>query len=200
VDEVSDQAESVDAETNSAVKSIRDWTVVIVVALIIAILVRVFVLQQFYISGPSMESTLFQDNRVLVSKFSYRIHGVGRGDIVVFDRVTNNGHQVQHDDLIKRVIGLSGDVVEIKDCVVYVNNRLLIEPYLNSYDLAQESLEDRCRVPTLAAQRVPAGEIFVMGDNRPQSYDSRMFGPISKDLIVGKAFVVLWPLSAFKFL
>jgi len=200
VDGVLEQPDSAKAETNTAAKSIRDWTMVIVVALIIAILVRVFVLQQFYISGPSMESTLFQDNRVLVSKFSYRIHGVGRGDIVVFDRVTNNGHQVQHDDLIKRVIGLSGDVVEIKDCVVYVNNRLLIEPYLNSYDLAQESLEDRCRVPILAAQRVPAGEIFVMGDNRPQSYDSRMFGPISKNLIVGKAFVVLWPLSAFKFL
>lgn len=197
---MSDQASSTQPAANSAVKTIRDWVLVIAIALIIAILVRMFVLQQFYISGPSMESTLFQDNRVLVSKLSYRLHDIGRGDIVVFDRVTDNGQQVQHDDLIKRVIGLSGDVVEIKDCVVYVNNRMLIEPYLNSSDLAQKSLEDRCRIPTLAAQRVPASEIFVMGDNRPQSYDSRMFGPISKDLVVGRAFIVLWPLSAFQVL
>lgn len=197
---MSDQASSTQPEANSAVKAIRDWVLVIAIALIIAILVRMFVLQQFYISGPSMESTLFQDNRVLVSKLSYRLHDIGRGDIVVFDRVTDNGQQVQHDDLIKRVIGLSGDVVEIKDCVVYVNNRMLIEPYLNSYDLAQKTLEDRCRIPTLAAQRIPASEIFVMGDNRPQSYDSRMFGPISEDLVVGRAFIVLWPLSAFQLL
>ncbi|MHB1129020.1 MAG: signal peptidase I [Ilumatobacteraceae bacterium] len=197
---MSDPAELTQPKTNDIVKTVRDWVVVIAVALVIAILVRMFVLQQFYISGPSMESTLFQDNRVLVSKFSYRLYDIGRGDIVVFDRVTNNGQQVQHDDLIKRVIGLSGDVVEIKNCIVYVNNYMLIEPYLNSYDLAQESLEDRCRVPNLNAQRVPANQIFVMGDNRPQSFDSRMFGPISEDLVVGRAFIVLWPISAFKLL
>lgn len=197
---MSDSAELTQPKTNGVIKAVRDWIVVIAVALIIAILVRMFVLQQFYISGPSMESTLFQDNRVLVSKFSYRLRDIGRGDIVVFDRITDNGQQVQHDDLIKRVIGLPGDVVEIKDCIVYINNYVLIEPYLNSYDLAQESLEDRCRVPTLAAQHVPARQIFVMGDNRPQSFDSRMFGPISKDLVVGRAFIVLWPISAFKLL
>ena len=197
---MSDQVDVTETKTSLALKSIRDWTVVVVVALVIAILVRIFVLQQFYISGPSMESTLFQDNRVLVSKLSYRLHGIGRGDIIVFDRVTDNGQQIQHDDLIKRVIGLSGDRVEIKDCIVYINNHVLIEPYLNANDLAQGSLDDRCRIPTLAAQRVPAGKIFVMGDNRPQSYDSRMFGPISKDLVVGRAFIVLWPISAFKLL
>lgn len=197
---MSDQTESTPIESAGALKAIREWALVIAIALVIALFVRIFVLQQFYISGPSMESTLFQDNRVLVNKLSYRLHGIGRGDVVVFDRITDNGQEVQHDDLIKRVIGLAGDVVEIKDCVVYVNNRLLIESYLNSYDLAQESLEDRCRVPILAAQRVPNNEIFVMGDNRPQSYDSRMFGPISEDLVVGRAFVVLWPLSAFQLL
>ena len=166
---MSDQVDVTETKTSLALKSIRDWTVVVVVALVIAILVRIFVLQQFYISGPSMESTLFQDNRVLVSKLSYRLHGIGRGDIIVFDRVTYNGQQIQHDDLIKRVIGLSGDRVEIKDCIVYINNHVLIEPYLNANDLAQGSLDDRCRIPTLAAQRVPAGKIFVMGDNRPQT-------------------------------
>jgi signal peptidase I len=197
---MSDQTESPQVKSNTAVKTIRDWILVIAAALIIALLVRMFVLQQFYISGPSMESTLYQDNRVLVNKLSYRLHGIGRGDVVVFDRVTSNGQLVQHDDLIKRVIGLSGDVVEIKDCVVYVNNRVLIEPYLNPNDLAQTSLEDRCRVPLLAAQTVPESKIFVMGDNRPQSFDSRMFGPISEDLVVGRAFIVLWPISAIKLL
>ena len=197
---MSDQTESPRVEVNTAVKTVRDWILVIAVALIIAFLVRMFVLQQFYISGPSMESTLLQDNRVLVNKLSYRLHGIGRGDVVVFDRVTSNGQEVQHDDLIKRVIGLSGDVVEIRDCIVYVNNQALREPYLNSYDLAQTSLEDRCRVPVLAAQTVPDSQIFVMGDNRPQSFDSRMFGPISENLVVGRAFVVLWPISVIKLL
>lgn len=197
---MSSQTEQPRVETSLIVKTIRDWVFVISAALIIALLVRMFVLQQFYISGPSMESTLFQDNRVLVNKLSYRLHGIGRGDVVVFDRVTSNGQQVQHDDLIKRVIGLSGDVIEIKDCVVFVNSRAIEEPYLNSNDLAQASLEDRCRVPILAAQTVPESQIFVMGDNRPQSFDSRMFGPIREDLVVGRAFVVIWPLSALTLL
>ncbi len=200
VDAMSEQAEPHFVKSNTTARTIRDWVTVIVVALVIALLVRMFVLQQFYISGPSMQSTLQQDNRVLVNKLSYRLHGIGRGDVVVFDRVTSNGQTVQHDDLIKRVIGLSGDVVEIKDCVVLVNHEIIDEPYLNPDDLAQTSLEDRCRVPTLAAQTVPAHKIFVMGDNRPQSFDSRMFGPISEDLVVGRAFVVLWPLSAIKWL
>ncbi|MFA5774475.1 MAG: signal peptidase I [Ilumatobacteraceae bacterium] len=197
---MSEQVEPQLAKSNATARTIRDWVTVIVVALVIAFLVRMFVLQQFYISGPSMQSTLQQDNRVLVNKLSYRLHGIGRGDVVVFNRVTSNGQTVQHDDLIKRVIGLSGDVVEIKDCVVLVNREIIDEPYLNADDLAQSSLEDRCRVPTLAAQTVPAHKIFVMGDNRPQSFDSRMFGPISEDLVVGRAFVVLWPLSAIKWL
>ena len=197
---MSDPTVLLEESPRGAAKAVRDWIVVIVVALIIALLVRMFVLQQFYISGPSMESTLFQDNRVLVSKLSYRFQGIGRGDVVVFDRVTNNGEQVQHDDLIKRVIGLSGDLIEIKNCVVYINDQVIAEPYLNAYDLAQDSFEDRCRVPTLSAQRVPDHQIFVMGDNRPQSFDSRMFGPIDEDLIVGRAFIILWPLSALHLL
>ncbi|MEO5973740.1 MAG: signal peptidase I [Ilumatobacteraceae bacterium] len=197
---MSSQTEPPPVEANLIVKTIRDWVFVISAALIIALLVRMFVLQQFYISGPSMERTLLQDNRVLVNKLSYRLHGIGRGDVVVFDRVTTNGQQIQHDDLIKRVIGLAGDVVEIKDCVVLVNYRAISEPYLNPNDLAQDSLEDRCRVPVLAAQTVPQNKIFVMGDNRPQSFDSRMFGPISEDLVVGRAFVVIWPISAITLL
>lgn len=179
---------------------IREWVTVLVVALVIAITVRSLILQQFYISGPSMETTMYQDNRVLVNKLSYRLHDIHRGDVVVFDRVTVDGEVVQHDDLIKRVIGLSGETISIKDCQVFIEGRLLAEPYLNDYDLAQSSLDDRCRMPVMEATLIPENHLFVMGDNRPQSFDSRMFGSIEQNLVVGRAFVIIWPFGAAKFL
>ena len=179
---------------------IREWVTVLVVALVIAITVRSLILQQFYISGPSMEATMFQDNRVLVNKLSYRLHDIYRGDVVVFDRVTVDGEVVQHDDLIKRVIGMSGETISIKDCQVFIDGKLLPEPYLNDYDLAQSSLDDRCRVPVMEETLIPENHLFVMGDNRPQSFDSRMFGSIEQNLVVGRAFVTIWPLAAARFL
>jgi signal peptidase I len=190
----------VGSNSNPGMKAIREWVTVIGVALFIAFIVRGFVLQQFYISGPSMESTMFQNNRVLVNKLSYRLHDVHRGDVVVFDRVTTDGVEVQHDDLIKRVIGLSGDTVSITNCVVSVNGVKVDEPYLNDYDLAQPNPDDRCRVPEMASTTVEPGHLFVMGDNRPESFDSRMFGTIEDDLVVGRAFVIIWPLGSFHWL
>ncbi len=179
---------------------IREWITVLVVALVIAVTVRSLILQQFYISGPSMETTMFQDNRVLVNKLSYRLHDIQRGDVVVFDRVTVDGEVVQHDDLIKRVIGLSGETISIKDCHVFIDGKLLAEPYLNDYDLAQSSVDDRCRMPMMEETLIPEDHLFVMGDNRPQSFDSRMFGSIEKNLVVGRAFVIIWPFGTAKFL
>jgi len=181
-------------------KVIREWATVVGVALVIAFLVRGFALQQFYISGPSMEATMFQDNRVLVNKLSYRLHDIHRGDIVVFDRVTTDGVAVQHDDLIKRVIGLAGDTISISECVVSVNGKPIDESYLNAYDLAQSNLDDRCRIPEMAVTTVVSGHLFVMGDNRPQSFDSRMFGTIEQSLVIGRAFVIIWPLGSFRWL
>ena len=188
------------SKSGQGLQLIREWVTVLVVALVIAITVRSLVLQQFYISGPSMETTMFQDNRVLVNKLSYRLHDIHRGDVVVFDRVTVDGEVVQHDDLIKRVIGLSGETISIKDCQVFVDGKLLPEPYLNDYDLAQSSLDDRCRVPLMEETLIPENHLFVMGDNRPQSFDSRMFGSIEQNLVVGRAFVTIWPLAAARFL
>ena len=179
---------------------IREWVVVVGVALGIALLVRGFLVQQFYISGPSMESTMFQDNRVLVNKLSYRLHGIGRGDVVVFDRITTDGEVVQHDDLIKRVIALPGETIEIRECVVFIDGEELPEPYLNEYDVQQINLDDRCRVPDLEPRVVSKDHIFVMGDNRPQSFDSRMFGEIEADLVVGRAFSLIWPLRDARWL
>jgi signal peptidase I len=186
--------------TKVGYKAIREWVTVVGVALVIAFLVRGFALQQFYISGPSMESTMFQDNRVLVNKLSYRLHDIHRGDVVVFDRVTTDGVAVQHDDLIKRVIGLAGDTISISNCVVSVNGKAIDEPYLNDYDLAQSNLDERCRVPELPVTTVESGHLFVMGDNRPQSFDSRMFGTIDKSLVIGRAFVIIWPLGSVHWL
>ena len=193
-------SEVVESKAKPGMDAIREWVTVIGVALLIAFVVRGFVLQQFYISGPSMESTMFQNNRVLVNKLSYRLHDIHRGDVVVFDRVTTDGVEVQHDDLIKRVIGVAGDSVSIAGCVVSVNGSEIDEPYLNDYDLAQQNLEDRCRVPEMASAIVEPGHLFVMGDNRPQSFDSRMFGTIEEDLVVGRAFVIIWPLGSFHWL
>jgi len=188
------------SKSGQGLQLIREWVTVLVVALVIAITVRSLILQQFYISGPSMETTMFQDNRVLVNKLSYRLHDIYRGDVVVFDRVTVDGEVVQHDDLIKRVIGLSGETISIKDCQVFIDGKLLPEPYLNDYDLAQSSLDDRCRVPLMEETLIPENHLFVMGDNRPQSFDSRMFGSIEQHLVVGRAFVTIWPLAAARFL
>ncbi len=193
-------SEPIDPKPHTAYKSLREWVTVVGIALVIAFLVRGFVLQQFYISGPSMESTMFQNNRVLVNKLSYRLHDIHRGDVVVFDRVTTDGTAVQHDDLIKRVIGLPGDTVSISKCVVSVNGKPTDEPYLNDYDLAQDNLDDRCRIPEMALTTVEDGHIFVMGDNRPQSFDSRMFGTIDEKLVVGRAFVIIWPVGSFHWL
>jgi signal peptidase I len=176
-----------------AARQLVEWVVVVAVALVVAMLIRLFLLQQFYISGPSMETTMFTDNRVLVNKLAYRIGDVNRGDIVVFDRVTMNGTDVEHDDLIKRVIALEGEQIEIRKCVVYIDGKALSEPYLPSRDTNQPDLSNRCGTVDMEMQTVEEGSIFLMGDNRPQSFDSRMFGAIKKDLVIGRAFVLIWP-------
>ena len=178
-------------------KQIFEWIVVIAIALIVAMLVRLFLLQQFYISGPSMETTMFSDNRVLVSKLAYKIGDIDRGDVVVFDRATMNGSQIEHDDLIKLVIGLGGESIEIRDCSVYIDGTKLDEPYLPSRDIGLANLSDRCGVVSMPLTTIENDEVFLFGDNRPQSFDSRMFGPIKKDLIIGQAFVLMWPPSAW---
>jgi signal peptidase I len=190
---------NLEEESPSASKIIRDWIFVIVIALGAAMLVRVFVLQQFYISGPSMETSLFQNDRVLVNKLSYRLHDVARGDVIVFDRVTTSGGVVEHDDLIKRVIAVGGDSIQIKKCQVWVNGLEVEEPYLGFIDEGAD-LNSRCRVVDMPALTVPDDQLFVMGDNRAESFDSRSFGPIPRKLVIGRAFAVVWPLGSLRWL
>lgn len=175
-----------------------EWAIVVTIAVVAALGVRVFLFQQYFIDGPSMEGTLSPQDRVLVNKLSYSLHDVNRGDVVVFDRVTSAD---QHDDLIKRVIALPGETLEVRSCTVFIDGVRLEEPYLDAELLSMSDPVAQCGTHTdVFATEVPDGMVFVMGDNRPQSFDSRDFGPIDVDKIRGRAFVVIWPLGSWGFL
>jgi signal peptidase I len=174
---------------SSPVRSVLEWVLIVAGAVLVAIVIRTFVLQAFYIPSASMDPTLQIDDKVLVNKLSYKFHDIHRGDIVVFKRPPEET-DADIKDLIKRVIGLPGDRIEARAGHVYINGKLLHEPYL------PRGLQSR----TLTAQTVPPDMIFVMGDNRGASKDSTVFGPISKDLVVGRAFIRVWPLKHITFL
>lgn len=167
-------------------RKLLEWPILVVVSLVSAFLIRTFVLQSYYIPSASMRDTLVEGDHVVVNKLSYQLHGIGRGDVVVFSRPPNL--RIEDDDLIKRVIGLPGETVEAHDAKVYVDGRALTEPYVRS---ECDGTED------FLAVTVPADDIFVMGDNRCDSKDSRSFGPISTDLVVGRAFLRYWPVGRF---
>ena len=160
-----------------------EWIVLIAAALIIALLIKTFLFQAFYIPSESMVPTLKVGDRVLVNKLSYDLHDVHRGDIVVF-KAPPEARSDGIDDLVKRVVGLPGDTVEAReDGRVYVNDRRLDESYL----------PDGTTTTNLPVTKVPAGHVFMMGDNRSASRDSRYFGPIKESDIIGRVFVRIWP-------
>lgn len=170
----------------SNARALAEWVVIIVAALLVAIVVKTFLIQAFYIPSGSMEPTLKPGDRVLVNKLSYDLHSIHRGDIVVFKTPPSEAASDPGiKDLIKRVIGLPGDRIQAINGLVYIDGKLLNEPYL-----------PRGTVTTsLPLQTVPPGQYFVMGDNRTNSKDSRFIGTIPKHLIVGRAFVRVWPVS-----
>ena len=176
----------------------------VLLALLLALLIKTFLIQAFYIPSSSMEPTLLPGDRVLVNRLAYRFGEPARGDVIVFDgpsspaddgpvgaflRWLTEGLGVarpSHEDFIKRVIGLPGDVVEIHRGAVYVDGERLDEPYL-------ATPRDRRSFPPV---EVPEGMLYVLGDNRLHSGDSRFglgFVPLGR--VVGKAFVVVWPPS-----
>lgn len=171
-------------KARSPLRSLVEWGIVIGGALAVALVIQAFLFQAFYIPSESMEPTLQTGDRVLVNKLSYDLHDVNRGDVVVFERPPNEPPSEVHD-LIKRVVGLPGDTVEGVDGVVLVNGEPLDESYLASGTITSP----------FSAVVVPEDHVFVMGDNRGNSRDSRFFGPIDESLIVGRAFVIVWPLG-----
>ena len=167
----------------SGLRNAVEWVVIIGGAFLVAFVVKTFLIQAFFIPSGSMLPTLHEDDRVLVNKLSYDLHDVHRGDLVVFERPENEAAG-QIKDLIKRVVGLPGERIESRDGDVYIDGDLLEEPYL----------ADGAETTGLEPQTVPEGHVFVMGDNRGDSMDSRVFHAIDEDLIVGRAFVRVWPL------
>ncbi len=163
-----------------------EWGAVVIGALLAALLIKTFLFQAFSIPSASMTDALGVGDRVLVNKVSYRFGELDRGDIIVFHKPANAGPS-ETEEFIKRVIGLPGEQLELIDGVIHIDGRPLEEPYLRRGTVTRE----------LAPQTVPDGYVFVMGDNRVISRDSRSFGPIPIDDIVGEAFLRLWPLGDF---
>jgi signal peptidase I len=174
---------------------------VVVIAVVVAILLRTFVVQTFFIPSGSMEPTLQIGDRILVNKLSYHLHSVQRGDIVVFSRPpAENCGGPEVNDLVKRVIGLPGDVISLSGGYDYIDGKRLDESWLPSVDQGVTEAGPPGNAANLAhPYRVPAGDYFMMGDNRTDSCDSRWWGPISKSLIVGKVEVRIWPVSSIRF-
>ncbi len=157
----------------------RELVEAVLPALVIVLVVNIFLAQATRVEGQSMEPSLYDDQRLIIEKVSYRLHGPRRGDIVVLRRP----HR-QSDPLIKRVLGLPGEVVEVHDGRVFINGEPLDEPYLNQTTRG-----------VMPSKLVPEGQVFVLGDNRGSSNDSRAFGMVSFDDIIGRAWLRYWPLS-----
>lgn len=186
-------------------KSLSFWAelpILIVIALVLAVIVKTFFFQAFYIPSGSMEDTLQINDRVMVNKLSYRFGDVERGQVVVFDpdeddppeslpaKIARNvlesiGLATPKSDLIKRVIGLPGETIEIRDNRVVIDGTAIAESYLPS----------GVNMRDFGPVEVPDGEYFVMGDNRNSSQDSRFIGTIPEEQIIGRAFVIMWPPS-----
>ena len=184
----------------------------IIAALAIAVVIKSFFLQAFWIPSSSMEDTLLINDRVMVNKLAYRVGDLQRGHIVVFDDPRGGaapdeglleatrrnigeavGLSVPRTEFIKRVIGLPGESVSTdpETGEVLIDGQPLIEPYLDP-SVRTSGLE----TPVVVGE----GEVFVMGDNRGNSQDSRVFGPIDTESIVGRAFIRVWPLNSVDFL
>lgn len=171
-------------------------------ALVVAILIKTFLIQPFYIPSESMMHTLEVNDRVMVSKLSYRFGEIERGDVVVFETGPALEQSVPEEvvqavldalgirssgqeDLIKRVIAVGGDTVSILDNQVLVNGEPMVEPYL----------DDGVAMSDMPERRIEEGWLWVMGDNRNESSDSRVFGPIEVDDVVGRAVLRIWPVG-----
>jgi signal peptidase I len=185
------------AATGGGNRWLIEMAVVVVAAVVIAVILRTFVVATYSIPSGSMEPTLQVGDRILVNKLSYHLHGVGRADIVVFSTPPDEhcaGPPVAN--LVKRVIGLPGETISLANGEVYINGKLLPEPWLPA-TLRKQTYPGPSRNPYALqhSYKIPQGDVYVMGDNRPESCDSRFWGPIRESTIVGKVDLGIWSLS-----
>lgn len=161
---------------------VRELVETVVLSLVIFLLIRQ-VVQNYRIENHSMEPNFFEGQFVLVNKLAYWWGDPARGDVVVFHNPRNT-----NEDYIKRVIGLPGDAVEVREQTTFVNGQPLPEDFPHNPIPPTDSIG-----PIVVGDN----QLFVMGDNRPNSSDSRVFGPIDQDLVVGQAWLRIWPLNVF---
>jgi signal peptidase I len=171
---------------NHKTRLIREWVVIVAVALVASIVIRSYVFQTFYIPSGSMEPTLMIGDRIVVDKLSVDFGSINRGDIVVFRAppAENCGGEPV-TDLVKRVIGVPGDTLSSKGNTILVNGKPLKEAWSHWEPLGA----------AINPTTVKPGNYFVMGDNHNNSCDSRYWGTVPKSLIIGKAFVRIWPFN-----
>jgi signal peptidase I len=150
-------------------------------AFVLALLVQQFLVKPFAIPSPSMEPTLVEGDRVLVNRLVYHFHPPHRGDVIVFHPPGRQGS----DPFIKRVVAIGGDTIEVRDGYLYVNGVRQDEGYIKEHPI----------IGDFRKTAIPEGYVWVMGDNRNNSGDSRVFGPVGLDAIMGEAFAIYWPVT-----
>jgi signal peptidase I len=165
----------------------------LVLTLVIFLVIQTFIAQPYRVEQQSMERTLEPDQYVLVDKLTPRFDAYKRGDIVVFNPPPDWVQQAG-TPFIKRVIGIGGDTVDVRDGKVFVNGVALAEPYVFSAEGEPQSTETSTDPPKWV---IPTGQLFVMGDHRASSSDSRTFGPIEVTDVIGRAWLRYWPFSSF---
>ena len=171
------------APPHSLRKEIRVWTRDLLIAIGLALVIIVFLYQPVKVEGTSMAPLLSDQERIFINKFVYRFEPIQRGDVVVFWYPLDRSKS-----FIKRVVGLPGETVEIRQGVVYVNGKAVSEPYV------PPQYEDMSDFNSLT---LPPDKYFVMGDHRISSNDSRVFGPVSSRYIYGRAVFAYWPVDHF---
>lgn len=182
--------EKIEKSNNKSIeKTIKEYAISIVICVIIALIIKTFIIARADVDGESMYPTLNNADVLFINRISSIKKNYKRGEIVIFD-----SHNSSDDIYIKRVIAVAGDEIEIKDNKVYLNGEELQEDYLGEGTITEPGVF----METNQKYRVPEGHIFVLGDNRGHSQDSRSFGPVSLDQVQGKAFIRLFPVKNFK--
>jgi signal peptidase I len=166
------------------VRWVIELVVILAAAFVLALLVQQFVVKPFAIPSPSMEPTLVEGDRVLVNRLVYHFRSPQRGDVIVFHPPGRPGS----DPFIKRVVAVGGDTVAVHDGLLYVNGVPQDEPFIKEHPIVGDFPETT----------IPQGFVWAMGDNRNNSGDSRVFGPVSVKAIMGEAFAVYWPLNRIR--
>jgi signal peptidase I len=174
-------------------KEAIDWAKALFVAGVLVVIIRVFLFSPYIVDGPSMLPNFHTEERVIVNKILYDIREPKRGEVIVF-------HSPSGDDYIKRIIALPGETVRVQGDTVYINGEPFAEPYIQDEVDTAAASGGTYNNKDFAEETVPEGHVFVMGDNRPNSHDSRGIGPVDHDEIVGRADVIIWPLRDIRFI